>query len=138
MRCWLVGVLLLIVTAAAMAKAPREGVNWRMETLRRVYVPPAGFYCYAPGVIQEGDVRHVFACRNAAANVVRDHIYYLRASASGTLLAPPVVALGPETGTDHAWDGFHVCDPSPVAGRFAWGGTTYRYALFFLGNDVNA
>jgi hypothetical protein len=36
------------------------------------------------------------------------------------------------------WDSFHVCDPSIVAGAFRYNGRRYSWALFYLGNDVDA
>lgn len=105
------------------------------ETLRTVHAPGAGFYCYAPAVAQEGDTDYVFACRNREPRVIRDHIYAFqqtRGAVSGVS-----VALAPAT-DPAAWDSFHVCDPSVVAGRFRDGRVVYRYAMFYLGNDVDA
>jgi hypothetical protein len=45
-----------------------------------------------------------------------------------------VLAPGPAG----AWDSFHVCDPSVISGRYRFGGVTYRYAMFYLGNPVDA
>jgi len=41
-------------------------------------------------------------------------------------------------GTPGAWDSFHVCDPAVIAGKFRLNGRAYRYALFYLGNNVDA
>jgi hypothetical protein len=67
--------------------------------------------------------------------VIRDHIYALkldRGVGSGLAMA---LAPAPRPAD---WDSFHVCDPSVVAGRFRDGNTVYRYAIFCLGNDVDA
>ncbi|MBN1490726.1 MAG: hypothetical protein JXA69_12480 [Phycisphaerae bacterium] len=110
-------------------------LRWRAETLRTVYSPPAGFYCYAPSVIRYGDTDYVFACRNAQSYVIRDHICAFRWD--GGRVSEFAVMLGPNP-ADGAWDSFHVCDPSVVAGRFRDGRRLYRYAMFYLGNDVDA
>lgn len=124
-------VVILVGLLSAWAQAG-ERLVWQRETLREVYAPGDGFYCYAPSVIEEGGVTHVWACRNAVANVIRDHVVYLRGDEPGKAN----VVLGPnEKG---AWDSFHVCDPSVVKGEFSLGGKAYRYAMFYLGNDVDA
>lgn len=132
---WIVTFALLVASAFATAAPPTQ-IHWRTESLRRIYAPPEGFYCYAPGVIRDGATEHVFACRNEVAGVIRDHVYYFRVDADGAVVSPPVVVLGPDA--EGTWDRFHICDPSPLAGRFRWGETVYRYALFFLGNNVDA
>lgn len=62
--------------------------------------------------------------------MIRDHI----CGGTATALA---VMLGPNS-EPAAWDSFHICDPSVVAGRFQHGSVIYRYAMFYLGNDVDA
>lgn len=109
--------------------------QWMPETLRPVYDPGPGFYCYAPSVIQDGKTHYVFACRNKEPSVIRDHIYAFRQE-RGAISAPTVV-LSPSQEAA-GWDSFHICDPSVIAGRFRDGSTVYRYAMFYLGNDVDA
>lgn len=110
-------------------------LHWMPETLRPVYDPGPGFYCYAPSVIQGDKANYVFACRNREPFVIRDHIYAFRQE-RGAVSAPTVV-LAPSH-EPASWDSFHICDPSVIAGRFRDGGTIYRYAMFYLGNDVDA
>lgn len=96
--------------------------------------PPGRMYTYAPSVIREGSTLHVWSCHNADDGVVRDHVYHTVRENGRTVSSTSV--LGPDAaGT---WDSFHICDPSVVAGRFDYDGVRYRYAMFFLGNNVNA
>jgi hypothetical protein len=110
-------------------------LRWMPDTLRTVYTPGNSFYCYAPSVIQEDGTDLVFACRNAVSFVIRDRIYYLTQAGRTVNGASLMLAPSKEPG---AWDSFHVCDPSVVAGRFRDGRIVYRYAMFYLGNDVDA
>ncbi|MDI7270008.1 MAG: hypothetical protein QME96_18615, partial [Myxococcota bacterium] len=42
------------------------------------------------------------------------------------------VVLAPTPGS---WDAAHACDPSVVMGSFTFGGTAYRYAMYYTGTD---
>lgn len=124
-------VLLLAVIPLSGAQA---AVEWNSGTKTNVYDPAGNRYAYAPAVIREGDTEHMWTCHNAADGEIRDHIYYTRIVGGTVAESRSVLQAGPEG----AWDSFHVCDPSVVAGKFRYGGTTYDYALFYLGNDVDA
>ena len=91
-----------------------------------------GFYRYCPSVVDSGGVRHVFYCRNKNANSVVDYIYHATVSPSGTLSGETIV-LSPADSTGTAWDSYHVCDPSVIAGRFWYNGRYYRYLMAYLG-----
>lgn len=129
----------LLVTSScavpvASASAPHAmRLSWDRTTLQRVYVPPPGLYSYAPSVIDSGATRWVWTCHNAQSRVIRDHIY-LEKFVNGRLVKDESVLQA----TDGAWDSFHTCDPSVVAGRFGYNGTRYRWAMFYLGNDLDA
>ncbi len=110
-------------------------LRWRPNTLRTVYAPEPGFYCYAPSVIQDGTADHLFACRNREPYDIRDHIYGFTQTRSAIGSLGIMLAPAHEPG---AWDCFHICDPSVVAGRFRNDDVVYRYAMFYLGNDVDA
>jgi hypothetical protein len=85
-------------------------------------------------VIKEGQRLRIWSCHNLDSGVVRDHVFYAERD-HGVLKADKSV-LGPDaSGT---WDSFHICDPSVIGGRFRLQGTTYRYALFFLGSNADA
>lgn len=91
-----------------------------------------GFYRYCPSVVGEGGVRHVFYCRNQDAYRVVDHIYHATVSPSGEI-ANETIALSPDDSSGAAWDSYHVCDPSVIAGRFWHNGRFYRYLMAYLG-----
>jgi len=109
-------------------------IQWLPSSLKKVYHSTGDFYCYAPAVIRDDGGAHYWFCRNAAAGVIRDHIYYLKQTPAG--FDPLQLAFGPSSG--HTWDSFHVCDPSIVGGNFGLGGRSFKYALVYLGNNVDA
>ncbi|WP_163569813.1 glycoside hydrolase family protein [Fodinicola feengrottensis] len=41
-------------------------------------------------------------------------------------------------GSASGWDSFHVCDPSVIRVNAVYNGVNYQYAMFYLGNDVDA
>jgi len=88
-------------------------------------------YAYCPSVIMQGSERHVWFCGTEPAGSFNDHIYYLRGDLDYASRIPKAV-LAP--GAPGSWDNRHVCDPSIVKGEFKWNGTTYPYAMFYLGN----
>jgi hypothetical protein len=87
-------------------------------------------------LIDERGVEHLFACRNLSPRTIRDHVFHIERSADGGA-SNPRLSLAPDTGSA-AWDGFHICDPSVIAGKFRLRAETFRYAMFYLGNDVDA
>lgn len=91
-----------------------------------------GLYRYCPAAVEVGGVRHVFYCRNKDAYSVVDYIYHAVPSPSGALAGETVV-LAPADSVGAAWDSYHVCDPSVIAGRFWYGGRYYRYMMAYLG-----
>ncbi len=123
--------------------APTAGVRWARPSLREVYNPSGEFYAYAPsaitigateiGATEIGATEHLWLCHNAA-GVIKDSIFYVRRVAGKVVTSKPVL----HAGAPGAWDSFHVCDPAVVAGRFRLDGADYRYAMFYLGNDVDA
>ncbi len=88
-------------------------------------------YAYCPSVIMQGSERHIWFCGAEPAGVFSDHIYYVRGDAADALRIPKIV-LAP--GAPGSWDDRHVCDPSVIKGEFRFNGTTYQYAMFYLGN----
>jgi hypothetical protein len=117
--------------SADVARMPR--LAWDVSSLHEAYVPPAGEYSYAPSVIDIGTTRWVWTCHNAESRVIRDHIY-LEKFVNGRLVKDESVLAA----TAGAWDSFHTCDPSVVAGKFAYNGARYGWAMFYLGNDLDA
>ncbi|QMV42655.1 glycoside hydrolase family protein [Cohnella cholangitidis] len=122
-------VLLAVIPLTSVSAA----VVWNQDTLSKAYDPEGNRYAYAPSVIREGDVEHMWTCHNDADGVIKDHIYYTRIE-NGTVTETKSVL---QAGAEGSWDSMHVCDPNVVAGKFNYGGTEYDYALFYLGNDVD-
>ena len=90
------------------------------------------FYEYAPAIVVDGGVEHVFACANIVAGEIRDHIVHHR-YVGGREVATDV-ALRPAE-EKRRFDSFHVCDPEIVAGSFFYRGHVFRFALLYTGND---
>jgi hypothetical protein len=107
--------------------------RWEPGPIEEVYGPEGEFYAYAPSVVADG-AEHVFCCHNTDAGVIRDSIYRVHRVDGEVQSSEPVFGPGPEG----SWDEHHVCDPSVVAGDFRYGGDSYRWAMFYLGNDVDA
>lgn len=133
-----VGVALLLGSAAgadpvSLSKAVAR-IAWDPYSLRLVLHRPGEFYEYAPSVIEEDGVEHLWSCQNAQAGVIRDHIFYTK-RVQGVVVENRVVLAGGPAG---AWDSFHTCDPSVLKSRVVYDGITYAYVMFYLGNDVNA
>lgn len=126
----------LVTPAAAQATPshrPHATISWNASSLREIYVPPSGEYSYAPSVLDLGATRWVWTCHNAQSRVIRDHIF-LEKFVHGRLVEDRSVLQA----TAGAWDSFHTCDPSVVSGRFRLNGTKYRWAMLYLGNDLDA
>lgn len=125
---------LVVGAGPADAAEPSTVVRWTPQSLRQVYDPPEGFYCYAASVVEDGGVEHFWACHNEQPTIIRDHIRYFQ-RLSEKLVPGPFVLL---PAAPRAWDCFHVCDPVVVKGEFKFAGLMFRYAMFYLGNDVDA
>lgn len=106
----------------------------KRETIFGVYNPEGKFYTYAPSVISIGEMDHIWTCHNAVEGQIKDWIFYTQRKNGRVGESKPVLSPG----EDGAWDSYHVCDPSVIMGKFSYGGETYAYALFYLGNNVNA
>ncbi|PZF84689.1 hypothetical protein [Jiangella anatolica] len=133
------GVLLTpLGTAAAQDDASprpaRDRLTWDPGSLASVYQPAPGFYSYAPSVVRDGDTEWIWSCHNDESRVIEDHIYLTTRVDGVVTQTRSVLHASPAP----AWDSFHTCDPSVVAGRFHYGGVRYSYAMFYLGNDVDA
>lgn len=125
----------IAVAALLLASAPAgAAVSWVPNSVRVVDKPAGEFYTYAPSAIQDGHTLRVWSCHNQNSGVVRDHVFYTERDARGVRVSKSV--LGP--GAPGSWDAFHVCDPSVIGGRFRFEGVSYRYAMFYLGNPVDA
>ncbi|WP_157987452.1 glycoside hydrolase family protein [Jiangella endophytica] len=118
----------------ANARPARDRVTWDPASLAAVYEPEPGFYSYAPSVVRDGDTEWIWSCHNDRSRVIEDHIY-LTKRVDGVVTETRSVL---QASASPAWDSFHTCDPSVVAGRFHYGGVRYSYAMFYLGNDVDA
>lgn len=115
-------------------RSARAEVVWFKDSLKEVYRATGQFYSYAPVMLEDGEVERLWCCRNLVPGVIRDHIFYLERRGGKLAQCEPVL----RPAAAGAWDGFHVCDPSVIGGDFRLNGTRYRYALFYLGNNVDA
>ncbi|PSL05852.1 hypothetical protein CLV30_1033 [Haloactinopolyspora alba] len=120
--------------AGTMAAPASAEVVWDPDTLGVRYDPPEGFYSYAPSVVRDGDTTWIWSCHNDEHRVIKDHIYATKIVDGEVVSSESVLQASPAP----AWDSFHVCDPSVVRGRFRHDGETYPYAMFYLGNDLDA
>lgn len=102
--------------------------------MRKIYDPPGRFYVYAPSAVIDGKVERYWTCHNHREGAVEDSIFYTERVEGKVVVSKPVLTGG----APGAWDSFHVCDPAVIAGKFRLNGRAYRYALFYLGNDVDA
>jgi len=125
--------LALLLSLAPLPSASSAAL-WDAGSLSEVYNPAGQTYVYAPAVVREGDTEHLFSCHNAEDGVFKDHIFYTKIVGGAVVESRSVLQAGPAG----AWDSFHVCDPAVVAGKFTYEGHTYNYAMFYLGNDVDA
>lgn len=94
----------------------------------------AGIYNYCPSIMELSDgTRYMYYCTNRDSYNVSDHIGCRKGTktADGTYVwGEEVIVLAPSASD---WDSHHVCDPSVIAGRFAYNGETYGYLLAYLG-----
>ncbi|MFC7405791.1 hypothetical protein [Georgenia alba] len=121
------------LTATTAPAATAEVVLDR-TTLSEVYDPPPGFYTYAPSVVRDGDTEWIWTCHNDEADAIKDHIYMTKVVDGVVVESRSVLQASPAP----AWDSFHVCDPSVISGSFRLDGERYGYAMFYLGNDLDA
>lgn len=130
-----------VLAAVAVPAPATAALTWDPSSLIDLYTPtgPPGedgqerYYAYAPSVIASEEATRVWTCHNNASGVVEDDVF------ATTIVEGEVVrdesAL---TKSDSGWDSFHICDPSVVRVDAVLDGTEYRYAMFYLGNDVDA
>ncbi|MDC4232247.1 hypothetical protein M3T53_00755 [Actinomyces sp. B33] len=123
--------LALIVVSPNAEGAARVGSSTAVPILSSV--EGRHFYAYAPSVIREGDKEWVWTCQNSQDGRIVDDIR-LDLLDSGSL-SRSARAL---TASEDGWDRFHICDPSVVRVDATWQGVSYRYAMFYLGNDRDA
>jgi len=109
-------------------------IDWDASSLTSTYTPPEGFYSYAPSVVRDGTTEWIWSCHNDEYRVIKDHIYLTKLVNGVVTESRSVLQASPTP----AWDSFHTCDPSVVAGSFRYAGTHYDYAMFYLGNDLDA
>lgn len=124
-------IVALLIGAPTTANAT---ITWDSNSLTLVYRPAGNqFYAYAPSVVLDGAATRIWTCHNSLPGVIRDSVY--STVISGGLVTSDRAALSP-TGT--GWDGFHNCDPSVVRVNVSYGSTSYQYAMFYTGNDLDA
>lgn len=91
------------------------------------------FYDYAPSIMIEDGVMHIWYCTNTDSNYIIDNVGYrtgfLMADGKWTFSDRELV-LAPTIDT---WDSRHICDPSVIKGAFSYHGETYSYLMAYLG-----
>lgn len=136
------GLALACALALGAAAAPAAAaVSWDPESLTTEYVPTGPpdadglrlYYAYAPSAIRSGSETRVWTCHNSVSGVIEDDIF--ATTLSGGSVVADASAL---TRSASGWDSFHICDPSVIRVDATYGGTAYRYAMFYLGNDQDA
>lgn len=132
------------VSTPAYSAAARPDYSRSTVTTRPVALPEgnrlqftndsAGIYNYCPSVMELSDgTRYMYYCTNRDSYNVSDHIGCRKGTrtSDGTYVwGEEIIVLAP---SDSDWDSHHVCDPSVIAGRFAYNGETYGYLLAYLG-----
>lgn len=88
-------------------------------------------YAYAPSVIA-GPTQYIYTCHSRSTGYIRDDIFLTKRS-GGVVRSSASVLRGTS-----GWDWYHNCDPSVVRVNVPYAGHTYSYAMFYLGNDVDA
>lgn len=93
----------------------------------------SNFYNYAPTVLRNGDIAHIFYCSNLVDGVVRDAIVHREGRRKDGVWywSPYDVAL--QNGASGDWDSAHACDPDVIKGEFGYKGRTYSYLMTYLG-----
>lgn len=91
------------------------------------------FYNYAPSIMIEDGVMHIWYCANEVSGYVTDYIAYRRGEiqSDGTwVFSERQIVLGP---TADNWDSVHTCDPSVIKGEFSYRSESYNYLMAYLG-----
>lgn len=126
-----VAVSALPVSAAAETDS---GIIWDESSLAEIYTSGDGFFSYGPSIVEDGDTTWIWSCHNDEHRVIRDHIYMTKIVDGDLVESRSVLRASPSP----AWDSFHTCDPSVISGQFRYDGRQYGYAMFYLGNDLDA
>lgn len=122
----------LALTASLIAQPAAAVVTWSSAP-QKVYSPgSAQMYAYAPSAVVDGGDTFYYTCHNDVPGLIKDHIYLSQVNAAGAAPQQDVSVL---QGTSGAWDSNHVCDPSVVAAKVNYAGTTYSLAMFYLGTS---
>lgn len=113
---------LLVVPTSASAGS---SASW--STPEPFYAPSGRqMYAYAPSVIADGAQTYVYTCHNKVNGQIDDHVFFTRIGGEDHDVVRP----------GSGWDSQHICDPTVVAANVSYGGTAYRYVMFFLGTDL--
>jgi hypothetical protein len=97
------------------------------------------YYSYAPSTVQTNPTtRYVFYCGNLISGDVKDHIFLSVGHQNGGQwrYTKPVTVFGPENGPSTAFFSVHTCEPEVIGGNFHFGGTPFKWAMFFTAEAV--
>ncbi|MDP4023536.1 hypothetical protein Q8W71_12935 [Methylobacterium sp. NEAU 140] len=91
-------------------------------------------YNYAPSLIAEGDVVHIWWCGRGPEPTDTDVVFHRTQDRRTGAFGPARVVL---RSTPDTWDKTYVCDPGVVKGRFTnpADGHSYTHALYYSGAD---
>lgn len=121
-------------TTAATTAAPKPVVLPKSNNLQ-FDASREGTYNYCPAAMKLSDgTMYIYYCTNTESYEVVDYIGCRKGArkSDGTIeWGEEKIVLSP--GGAGAWDAHHVCDPSVIAGSFAYGGETYGYLMAYLG-----
>lgn len=96
-----------------------------------------GIYNYCPSVMMtDENTAYIYYCTNRQSYVIIDYIGCRKGTrnADGSWTwGDEFIVLSP---TEKAWDEHHTCDPSVIAGSFAYNGEQYSYLMAYLGCDL--
>ncbi|MBI3324500.1 MAG: hypothetical protein HYZ92_04385, partial [Candidatus Omnitrophica bacterium] len=84
-------------------------------------------YEYSPSYMVDGNTEKVWWCGLDPRDGAGDVIGYRERPVGGSWGAVQTVLYPNDAG----WEGIYACDPAVVKGQFAYGGTTYSYALYY-------
>jgi hypothetical protein len=122
-----------VIVICFTSATPALGLGtWSSPVL--VYSPTvaqATGYSYAPVEIP-GSPTRLWTCHSRSSGVVRDDIFETTISGSTVTSSTSVLS-----GTGTGWDSYHNCDPTVVQVDVTYAGTSYSYAMFYTGNDMN-
>ena len=79
------------------------------------------------------ETQTVFSSQSALMNLIGNSLEFTVLFSDDTSLSVATAA----NAIKNAFDEFHACDPAVINGQFLYDGTTYPWAMFYLGEDIS-